>query len=224
MNKETHELEHKPPSRRLKILLRYQKSEFFHSFTAGDIKVTLAVFSGRADPEWMVFSSDTVNYNAIQKLLGDARGKFLYLPEQMPPRLGYKGFLVQEGKEEHLILGGETMQLQLLLLSTLPAGFLLKDDIEDIKVDIASGTIKAEVDGARLKRYAHPFDRFGVWGNKRAKLCNNCYNYANIRISSNYAQPGFGSGQRFTEYTTANIVAAAVRDGLEALNPPITGC
>lgn len=44
--------------------------------------------------------------------------------------------------------------------------------------------------------------------------CNNCYDYANDRLTDTYSQPGYGSGQLFTAHTAAAIGDAAVRDGL----------
>lgn len=179
----------------------------------------MAVFSGREDPEWTVFSNDTVNYNAIQKLLGAARvGQFLHLPEQMPPRLGYKGFVAKEGKNEHLVVGTETVQLQQLLLSTIPRGLLLEGDIQDVKAEIASGEVKAALVKRKLKRYVPDLD-IQSWEPDRAKMCNNCYNYANIRQTDNWAQPGEGSGQRFAEYSKVKVLAGAERDGLVLLDP-----
>jgi len=42
---------------------------------------------------------------------------------------------------------------------------------------------------------------------------NNCYNYANDKITYTFAQPGRGSGQMFTAIDCGNVGAAAQRDG-----------
>ena len=56
--------------------------------------VTLAVFSGRPDPQWPVSSvTNAVLFNQIQGAI--AKGQAL-TPSQMPAILGYKGFLVQK--------------------------------------------------------------------------------------------------------------------------------
>ncbi len=44
---------------------------------------------------------------------------------------------------------------------------------------------------------------------------NNCYNYANDVATDTFAQPGRGSGQKWSFDTCADINASAVRDGLE---------
>jgi hypothetical protein len=44
---------------------------------------------------------------------------------------------------------------------------------------------------------------------------NNCYNYANDVATDTFAQPGRGSGQKWSVDTCADINASAIRDGLE---------
>src|SRR5262249_10256551 len=46
---------------------------------------------------------------------------------------------------------------------------------------------------------------------------NNCYNYANNKVTNTFAQPGRGSGSMFATLTGQDVGAAAVRDGLESL-------
>ena len=86
--------------------------------------MTLAVFSGRRDPQWLLLPSNA-KFAQIKKLLDEARKSDLtYLPNMMPARLGFKGFLVQEltQKEPELIIGKSTLALQQQLFGTLPAG------------------------------------------------------------------------------------------------------
>ena len=105
----------------------------------------MAIFSGRPDPEWQVLTSDP-NYKEIERLLGIARSAgFIYRHENMPPRLGYKGFLVQnmakKNAEPELIIGPHTKQLQQLLLKTIPDGVLSKDLCKRISEGIETGVI-----------------------------------------------------------------------------------
>ncbi len=44
---------------------------------------------------------------------------------------------------------------------------------------------------------------------------NNCYNYANDVATDSFAQPGRGSGQKWSFDTCADINASAIRDGLQ---------
>ncbi len=58
---------------------------------------------------------------------------------------------------------------------------------------------------------------------------NNCYNYANDVATDTFAQPGRGSGQKWSFDTCADINASATRDGLVwagmdlPSQPPATG-
>lgn len=86
--------------------------------------MTLAVFSGRRDPQWILLPSNS-KFAQIKKLLDEARKSYLTnSPNMMPARLGFKGFLVQEltQTEPELIIGKSTLALQQHLFSTLPAG------------------------------------------------------------------------------------------------------
>lgn len=78
-------------------------------FPLGDLNVTLVVFSGRPDPQWTLLSTDP-SYNEIAGRVERARnGKFTHPPEDMPARLGYKGFLVQDTmKTESDLIVGQT--------------------------------------------------------------------------------------------------------------------
>ena len=55
------------------------------------------------------------------------------------------------------------------------------------------------------------------WNNNPTVLRNNnCYNYANDRITNTFAQPGRGSGQIYAAIDCEEVGAAAIRDGLQA--------
>jgi hypothetical protein len=43
---------------------------------------------------------------------------------------------------------------------------------------------------------------------------NNCYNYGNDVVTNTFAQPGRGTGQKWSDNTCENMKAAAIRDGL----------
>ena len=86
--------------------------------------MTLDVFSGRRNPQWLLLPSNA-KFAQIKKLLVEARKSNLtYSPNMKPARLGFKGFLVQEltQKEPELIIGKSTFPLQKQLFKTLPAG------------------------------------------------------------------------------------------------------
>ena len=118
-------------------------------YFTGDLKLTLGIFSGRPDPEWQVLTSDP-NYKEIERLLEIARASgFIYRQKDMPPRLGYKGFLVHNTENQkaqsELVVGPQTVELQQLLLKTTPDGLLPKEFCKKISEEINSGTVKANV-------------------------------------------------------------------------------
>ena len=110
------------------------------------MKVTLAIYSGRPDPEWQVLTSDP-NYAEIKRLLDVARsGGLIKRHKDMPSRLGYKGFLVYDIRKKNavpeLIIGPHTVKLQQLLLKTIPEEVLSKDACTEISrwITSAAGT------------------------------------------------------------------------------------
>lgn len=163
------------------------------------------MFSGRRDPTWTIPSSHP-NYNRIKNHMAKSP---TVSPENMPARLGYKGFTVrEESGRERLILGQSTRALQHLLLSTMPAGELLKENIEEVQRDIdkldihhALGSTASSVSSQDSKK----------------RRCNNCYNYANDILTDTYSQPGLASGQVFSDYKGTSLVSAAQLDGLKTV-------
>ena len=135
------------------LIHNFFASNFF--FIAGNLKVTLAIFSGRPDPEWQILTSDP-NYAEIERLLNVARsGGFVCGVEDMPARLGYKGFLVHDSAnknaEPELIIGLHTEQLQQLLLKTVPDNILSENIRSKISKEIGAGADTAEGQGAATR-------------------------------------------------------------------------
>ena len=188
---------------------------------------TVAVFSGRPDPVWQVPSTD-VNYRTIKGMLDGAKK---YYPVQMPARLGYKGFLVQEGrKDQYLIVGPETQPLQLKLLETMPRDLpgessLLQGNLRQIREEmkfVTAGVVPSAASSPstlRAKRYAPSYLPNEWFINPRIRRCNNCYNYANDKRTNTFSQPGLANGQAFQLNNPQTVQTAAEADGLVALNP-----
>lgn len=163
------------------------------------------MFSGRPDPEWTVASS-SISIESVTS----------YDPSKMPPRLGYKGFLVNSGTEQvRLLVGPETMKIQLELMRTMPKDLLAPDFVKEIISEINSGKVKPVISSASGAKRAAPPYAPGDWLTTRRQLCNNCYNYANNRPTYNYAQPGFNKVDPPPGLTFAQRIAyRARRDGL----------
>ncbi|KAL9970500.1 hypothetical protein ACROYT_G022885 [Oculina patagonica] len=115
-------------------------SDFTMATAKGNLKVTLAIFSDCPDPEWQVLTCDP-SYKEIERLLDIARfGGFIYHHKDMPARLGYKGFLIhhtaRKNSQPKLISGPHTVQLQQLLLKTVPDDIFSEELCYDISKEI----------------------------------------------------------------------------------------
>ena len=202
---------------------------FFYLIT-GDFSVSPLVFSGVPDPEWTFTSSDP-NYHEILTLVGDAiQNNLAFYPENIPAILGYKGILVapvsskkkavvQGLTEERLIVGPQTVKLQMLLFKSMPKGVLPDDLSKEISKNIASGSVNPKVSPRRAKRYAPPFVN-APWATRNRQLKNNCYNYATTKPTNTFAQPGRATTNQFypDPVTFNNLRNLSVSDGLAVLN------
>ena len=189
--------------------------------------MTLALFSGRPDPQWPVKSTNP-NFKEIQRLLVEARnGKLTNSPDDTPAKLDFKGFLVQDAarpQQSELIVGPKTMKLQQLLLKTMPKGMIPDKIYTDVLQEISTGAVAADVDGT--KRFIPTYFPSNWNGNRRILGRNNCYNYANDIVTNTFAQPGRGTALAAglpyipPPMTAAAVQAEAVNDGLQVVNIP----
>ena len=190
--------------------------------------MTLAIYSGVPDPVWTVDSGHE-SFQMVKKYLQEARDLGMsYRHEHMPAILGYKGFLVHESdtKEAELIVGKETMELQRLLLDTMPKGLIPDDFIPKIRqgielIDVppqAKEAFRQEVLQASVPGYA-PRLNLRRWNDDYlVRINNNCYNYANDKITNSFAQPGTASGHPYGNFTPEELLRASESDGLLKLN------
>ena len=181
----------------------------------GQTPVSMAIFSGRKDPSWVIKANDP-SLVKIQLLLTAAKkAGTLYKHENMPPRLGYKGFLIVFEQAVRLILGPKTVALQEALFATMPQGAIPNKIVARTLATIKAGTVLPMLPEVKVrrKRYAPPFDP-APWMNDDVRENNNCYNYANIKITNTFAQPGRGSTGIFAVLDAASVRAASVADGL----------
>ena len=197
----------------------------------GDLTVSLVVFSGRPDPKWRILSTNPGYKKIVTMLQNATNAKLTYRPIDMPARLGYKGFLVQNSmkKESDLIVGPKTATLQKLLLKTMPVGIISKAKLQSVSKEINQGKVHAEVQST--KRFAP--DYFPDWWNDNPDRLeyNNCYNYANDIATGTFAIPGRAhalrtglvaniGGYNLAETSGEVVQAAAVDDGLQVVNDP----
>jgi len=182
---------------------------YFVKEISGLIGVTLAVFSGVSDPHWVIQPT-----NEIIKLYGAASKQNLLLEvDDMPSRLGYKGLIVQEESNEFLVLGPKTVQLQTQLFLSMPANLVPDKVYNRVLKTIKEGSVQPVEAQQRRKRYAPPFNA-GPWTGQHEKK-NNCYNYANQKLTDTFAQPGRGSNAMYAAITKERIRLASLSDGLQ---------
>jgi len=199
-------------------------------FFAGDLTVTLMVFSSVPDPKWTISSNHKDNTEIQTHLSAAIKNDLAYHPEDMPSILGYKGILVEPNtkkKSVRLIVGLETVKLQTMLFNTMPKDALPADLREEISKMIASGVVKRQVAPKRTKRYAPPYgtyqllhlqDLLGIQSR------NNCYNYATTIRTDTFALPGRATGLLpYPPVDGIRVEYSAMRDGLVPLNVNLGG-
>lgn len=193
--------------------------------------VTVQMYSGVEDPTWELTAEQ-------ERLLHEMLVKDKEMSLQQSPaglgRLGYRGFEIHSTGAGDIPLRalvfdgildiGETDQPNFLDADSEVEMFLLdiagdslqEEEKEYIKSEIAknsTGGTASSVSGITLLAVP-PFNP-GKWNNDpNVKRYNNCYNYANDRITNTFAQPGKGSGQTGPyPPTCAGTGSAAQRDG-----------
>lgn len=199
--------------------------------------MTLAICSGVPNPVWTVHSHHK-NFEKMKSHLHSARtAGTSYRHEHMPSIVGYKGLLVHppEAKEAELVVGQETKELQKLLLETAPEELISDALRQKILQAIESTSLPLQTESAprqevlqapitgdkfdgKIKHYA-PKLNLGRWNfNSTVQSSNNCYNYANDKITNSYAQPGTASGAPFKSITAKAMLRASESDGLVKLD------
>ncbi|KAK3730371.1 hypothetical protein QZH41_008009 [Actinostola sp. cb2023] len=107
------------------------------------LHVTVCYFSGRRDPKWLVKPGDQ-HYTTVVDLLDKAKANnLLHRREDLPAKLGYKGFLVRKNSTTNLelVIGPETKDLQQLLLRSAP---------EDVVSSSLEGKISEAIDKGNI--------------------------------------------------------------------------
>lgn len=153
-------------------------------------------------------------YQNIRGRLDAARKNGLtYSKTDMPAILGYKGFLVNS----ELITGPKTVELQKILLQTMPENQKLKNTQGLLLKQIEKGLSVPPAVGGK-KRVAPAYNP-GPWNDPDDRLfTDNCYNYATNTPTATFAQPGDGSNHPFPiPFTDAEMQRAAEFDGLVTL-------
>ena len=201
------------------------------------------IYSGVPDPTWSVHPRHD-SFKTMKEHLHHARTtRKIYRHQTMPAILGYKGFLVHppQAEEAELVVGQETKELQKLLLETMPAGLISEGLLQKVLHAIESTSVphpssellgksqraslqevsqasRKGYEAEKIQHYAPKLnlDRWNTEDLVRQK--NNCYNYANDKITNSFAQPGTASGRPYGALTPEELLQASESDGLVKLD------
>ncbi|KXJ12767.1 hypothetical protein AC249_AIPGENE12846 [Exaiptasia diaphana] len=186
--------------------------------------VSVEYFSGKTNPKWKLDQSSP-NYTEISNLYTVAeKSKQLFTLENMPSVLGYRGFVLSDGKDTYvLVVGQKTVQLQKLLLESAPKGLLSSKLLSTLTTAIEKGI---EPILTRRERRSTNYPPGNTWKDVKVLKCNNCYNYGTDRLSAFHRDrglPGLGGGLVYTDpITPVNLRNSAVLDRL-IVTPAVGG-
>jgi hypothetical protein len=198
------------------------------------VTVNLCVFSGRENPTWEL-SKDQVDI--LRNKLSALQSTSLEKAAGLLGGLGYQGFGISADREMDLepriFVHQNVVDLGSANVSLRDQGgdlerWLLSTAADDVVEPRVRGYVETQLPPAtayagraapaRARAFEVPRYEPNAWNSDLQILeNNNCYNYANNKVTNTFAQPGRGSGQESTTLTGREVAAAAVRDGLEGL-------
>lgn len=200
------------------------------------LTVTLNVFSGRPNPVWTVPEGGAAE---LTDRMGAITTTSNLKPAGVVAGLGYRGFSVSRNEESDAmyihsgvvdpghasptLIAGDR-EIEKWLLST--AGQAVTADVRSHVEESLSGPVSHDAliaaVAARHCPVCHAADapvyNPGLWNTPAVQPHNNCYNYANNRITNTFAQPGRATGHQYTQLRTCTgagaVEPAAQSDGL----------
>lgn len=195
------------------------------------------IFSGRPDPVWAISDDEAeallAAENVTPQALFEARAAGGMAMAVAPGGLGYRGLslirtgdehpterlldaaLVEEGAQEAFIQDSPGIESRLLETGLA----LIPPEVRAIILEaVGQRSASPREDGTSCPpcaAYDPPDYEPDRWNLDPVVLGNNnCYNYANNKITNTFAQPGRGTGQIYASIDCAEVGAAAERDGL----------
>ncbi|MFS0757483.1 hypothetical protein ABC383_22670 [Noviherbaspirillum sp. 1P10PC] len=201
------------------------------------VTVTLHVFSGRPDPAWELTDDQSKELSARLARISKST---LLKPPGIIGGLGYRGFTINSVREKDLEpemyihagivdlarfganLVSDAPDLEQWLLSTASQNVDARIN-QHVSQELSSGKISALAQQPAIMSIP-PYTP-GKWNNDpNIQHRNNCYNYANDKITNTFAQPGRGTGQSWTQLLSCanDVEPAAQRDGQVPVSTPAT--
>jgi hypothetical protein len=201
-----------------------ETNKFDHIVAAS---VSINIFSGRENPTWNLVEAQTAEFVARLKSSTPALpvkefseiGKLGYsgiTVRLLTPNSNFAFLIYQEFIHEEAHVNNQQ-------------GRLINSNLEEWLFSLAESVLEPVVfNEAKLEREQSfrstrgngwsstlntTFDP-SKWNNDWSiRASNNCYNYANDKITNTFAQPGRGSGKQYEKFRCADIIRAAVNDG-----------
>ena len=205
--------------------------------------VTMNIFSGRPNPRWILDDAATAE---LRERITFKPTNTAAAPPGSIRGLGYRGLEVRfdDSSEPIHIHGGVVgtlasspnvvdadRSIEKFLVGTMPdtervAGLALDQPTHDAVRDVVQRDL-AERIAIEIPKIvinpcppcvaacAPPYEP-AMWNFVPTQPNNNCYNYANDRVTNTFAQPGKYHNAQYTALTCASVQPAAVADGLVA--------
>lgn len=191
--------------------------------------VTLHVFSGVPDPSWELTD---LQAQELADRIARINKTTMLKPPGIVGGLGYRGFSVNAVRERNLdphiyfhagIVDLDRFDVNRIADDSDLESWLLSTGAQVVDSEVQA-LVHSELSGgsASISPSSGPAFSFmavppydpGKWNNDpNIRTRNNCYNYANDKITNTFAQPGRGSGQIYSSIDCGNVGAAAQRDG-----------
>jgi len=194
--------------------------------------IKVLMYSGKQDPSWELTKEQV---DQLKNILDQKKETTFMMSAQSAGILGYRGFVIESyessipakafcfdgiidiNDQQQLNFIDADSSLENFLLKTA-AGVLTEDEIKYIDSEILknvksgpasiSKSLKATFDLLTVPPY-NP----GKWNIPSVQPYNNCYNYANDKITNTFAQPGRGSGSTIANSLCGTVSPAAQTDG-----------
>jgi len=211
-------------------LLKIEKSK--HKKEKMTTIVTALMYSGRQNPSWELTSEQA---NSLKSILEEKKEATLEMSAISAGLLGYTGFIIESYDltlpSKAFCFDGvidliDQKSLNFVDKGSILENFLLETGLSALSLqeaDYISGEISKNVSGgiaSKNKFLKKSFELAAVppfnpdkWNIPSIQPFNNCYNYANDKITNTFAQPGRGSGSQIIDTKCLTVTPAAQRDG-----------